>query len=87
MEKFLSILLTLFIISFVFKLIFRLILPFIPLWIAKHYDKKLQKHFQEDETQRTQAEDEEIELGIRKKPGKSISDELGGEYVDFEEVK
>ena len=81
MEQFFSFILTLLLIFFVLRLLFRLAMPL----ALKLFLKRMSKNFGE------QPEDEpKNDFTYRPKKGKNgqtLSEKLGGEYVDFEEVK
>lgn len=91
MEKILGTIITIILIFYVIRLIGALLLPL----IIKHFFKKMQNNFDANFTNFQSADDEvknegdvSVEYSDRKKNGSgSISDDLGGEYVDYEEVK
>ncbi len=94
MEKFLSTLLTIIIIFYLVRIALRLLMPL----LLKLFVGKMQKRFNQqfgnfdysDNTQQKNEGDITVDKTTQRKTnknGQTLSDELGGEYVDFEEVK
>ena len=81
MEKFFSLIFTLLLIFFVLRLFFRLVMPL----ALKLFLKRMSKKFG---TQPEEKSENDFTYRPKKdKNGQTLSEKLGGEYVDFEEVK
>ena len=92
MEKILGTILVIIIIFYLLAFLSRLILPYFFKRAMKKAEKNMRQQFggfaQDDEEPRRPEGDVTIKYQKTKDSGKtSLSDELGGEYVDFEEVK
>lgn len=98
MEKFFAIVITIILIFWIIKLLMRLLMPFIMRRMVKRMQNRMQDQFTQqfgqfnqynNSTEETHAEgDVKIQYPNQKQTNDtSISDELGGEYVDFEEIK
>ncbi len=93
MEKLLSVIITAIIIFYLIRIAFRLLSPL----LLKLFLGKMQKRFEQQFTnannqhQHSNTEgDVTVDYSAQRKTnknGQTLSDELGGEYVDFEEVK
>lgn len=95
MEKFLSTLFVILIVLFVLKWVARLLLPWLLTLFAKRMMKKAGFQMPRQEEQEEEKKDRSWwgrggapdSLKPRMRDGESVSDVLGGEYVDYEEIK
>lgn len=97
MEKFLSVVFVILIVLFVLKWVARLLMPWLLTLFAKHMMKKAGFQMpQEEEPQEEKNKKDRSWWGgggnpdplkPRMRDGESLSDVLGGEYVDYEEIK
>lgn len=100
MEKFLGTILTILIVIYLLRIVGRLLFPFILKLFVRKMEKKMKEQGgafytnmggNTDSYQQTHEEgDVTVQFTQNKKTndkGQTISEELGGEYVDFEEVK
>ncbi len=96
MEKFLSTLFVILLVLFILKWVGRLLLPWLLTLFAKRMMKKAGFQMPEQDEQEEQDKkdrswwgrgDDSDSLKPRMRDGESVSDVLGGEYVDYEEVK
>lgn len=94
MEKFLGIVITFILVFYIIKFVIKLIMPFI---LKRFINKKMDGMFgqfdfnngmnDDNYGQNSHEGDVTIKQTKQKTKKNSISDELGGEYVDFEDVK
>lgn len=103
MERFLGTVITIILIFYIIKYLIRLLAPFLITHMAKKMAKKFNDgqafngqgfngfytNFGEDAQQEQKSEEGDITIQRQQKAkkGQSLSEELGGEYVDYEEVK
>ena len=96
MEKFLSTLFVILIVLFILKWVARLLLPWLLTLFAKRMMKKAGFQMpQQEEPEEKDKKDrswwggggDSDSLKPRMRDGETVSDVLGGEYVDYEEVK
>ncbi len=95
MENFLSTLFVILIVLFVLKWVARLLLPWLLTLFAKRMMKKAGFQMPRQEEQEEGKKDrswwgrggDSDSLKPRMRDGESVSDVLGGEYVDYEEIK
>lgn len=96
MEKFFGTILIFLLVFYIIRLLMRLLMPLIIKRMIKRANKRMSEQFgnfgqefgQNNGQQATNEGDVTIQFAKGKQKEKTnLSDELGGEYVDFEEVK
>lgn len=92
MEKILGTIITIILVFYIIKFVFKLFMPFLLKYIINkkmgHFFTNFDstQHYSSDKENEYKQEGEVTIKGKKKKSG-NISDELGGEYVDYEEIK
>jgi len=94
MEKFIGTILTIIIIFYVVRILFRLLMPLLLKIFVGKMQKRFEQQFEYDTNNSNYSANTEGDVIVENtnrrktnKKGQTLSDELGGEYVDFEEVK
>lgn len=91
MEKLLSVIITAIIIFYILRIAFRLLSPLLLKLFLGKMQKRFEQQFTNANNQHSNTEgDVTVDYSAQRKTnknGQTLSDELGGEYVDFEEVK